>query len=140
MSLGRQRGDALKAVLWQAAKFEEHFFTPILPAMRELMPKPQSIAARFRLWWAGKKAIAAVTDKHFKYNVAAMGVDDIADSDEELAARVRRRKHFLFRTFLRLLVINIITGGVLLCIGLPIYFRFHSVFLGAAGGNFWVLA
>jgi hypothetical protein len=130
MSFGRQRGDALKSVLREAAKFEEHFFTPILHNMKELMPK-KSISGRLMLWWAGKKALATSTDLHYKYNVAAIGIDDIVDTDEELVARVRSRHHFLFRAFSRLFVINIVTLGILLCIGLPVYFRIHSLVLTA---------
>jgi hypothetical protein len=129
---GRERGEALKSVLWQAAKFEEYFFTPIMLAMKELMPKQASVSARFRLWWAGRKALAASTDLHFKHNVAAIGIDDIINTDEELTARVRSRHHFVFRTFSRLFLINAITVGTLLRIMLPIYFRIHSLILAAA--------
>src|ERR1035441_3283020 len=115
MSFGRERGDALKSVLWQAAKFEEHFFTPIFDAMKDLIPKPDSISARLRIWWAGRKALGVSTDLHFKHNVAAIGIDDFIDTDEELAARVRSRHHFVFRTFSRLFLINAITVGILLC-------------------------
>lgn len=132
MSFGRQRGDALKSVLWQAAKFEEHFFIPMIHAMKNLLPNPDSISARVSLWWAGRKGLAASTDRHFKYNVAAIGIDNIVNTDEELAALVRSRHHFVFRAFSRLFLINTITVGILLCIGLPIYFRIHSLALAAA--------
>src|SRR5258708_8061435 len=42
------------------------------------------------------------------------------------SAFVRSRQHFLFGTFLRLFLVNTLTLGILLFIGMPIYFRTNS--------------
>jgi hypothetical protein len=140
MSFVRQRGDALKSILLQAAKLEEYFFAPIMDSMKKLMPKENSIRGRLRLWWAAKKGLAAGTKAHYEHNVAASGIDEIVSTDEELAALVRSRRHFVFRAVSRLLLIDAVLLGVLLFVALPIYLRVHSLILAAAGSAAVLLA